>query len=134
MGNTQTNNSAPTHEPQTPTNGAGGGTLKSRRGSRVKVFARFSQRRQAQQQSASKEAIVATPTSTSAYDDSIEEELLMLRQSHASVIRQLEDEQMDFRKFVAFILLFVVKQFGITFLSFLLAFLLLLYMVYILKS
>ncbi|XP_014087434.2 protein cappuccino isoform X5 [Bactrocera oleae] len=109
MGNTQTNNSAPAHEPQTPTNGAGGGTagaggtLKSRRGSRVKVFARFSQRKQATQQqqptaSASKEAIVATPTSTSAYDDSIEEELLMLRQSHASVIRQLEDEQMDFRK------------------------------------
>ncbi|XP_014087435.2 protein cappuccino isoform X6 [Bactrocera oleae] len=107
MGNTQTNNSAPAHEPQTPTNGAGGGTagaggtLKSRRGSRVKVFARFSQRKQATQQqqptaSASKEAIVATPTSTSAYDDSIEEELLMLRQSHASVIRQLEDEQMDF--------------------------------------
>ncbi|XP_018794149.1 PREDICTED: protein cappuccino isoform X1 [Bactrocera latifrons] len=103
MGNTQTNNSAPAHEPQTPTNGAGGGTgatLKSRRGSRVKVFARFSQRKQQQQQtptaSASKEAIIATPTSTSAYDDSIEEELLMLRQSHASVIRQLEDEQMDF--------------------------------------
>ncbi|XP_028898789.2 protein cappuccino isoform X5 [Zeugodacus cucurbitae] len=106
MGNTQTtNNGTAAHEPQTPTNGAGGGaggTLKSRRGSRVKVFARFSQRKQAQQQqqpaSASKETIVATPTSTSAYDDSIEEELLMLRQSHASVIRQLEDEQMDFRK------------------------------------
>ncbi|XP_054741471.1 protein cappuccino isoform X2 [Anastrepha obliqua] len=109
MGNTQTNHTT-THDPQTPTNGAGGGggggsgTLKSRRGSRVKVFARFGQRKQSQLSvlpptcaSASKEAIIATPTSTSAYDDSIEEELL-LRQSHAAVIRQLEDEQMDFRK------------------------------------
>ncbi|XP_054741475.1 protein cappuccino isoform X6 [Anastrepha obliqua] len=107
MGNTQTNHTT-THDPQTPTNGAGGGggggsgTLKSRRGSRVKVFARFGQRKQSQLSvlpptcaSASKEAIIATPTSTSAYDDSIEEELL-LRQSHAAVIRQLEDEQMDF--------------------------------------
>ncbi|XP_036346490.1 uncharacterized protein LOC118755776, partial [Rhagoletis pomonella] len=112
MGNTQTNHTT-VNEPQTPTNGAGAGagagaggsgsgTLKSRRGSRVKVFARFGQRKQSQlPASASKEATatttttVATPTSTSAYDDSIEEEL-MLRQSHAAVIRQLEDEQMDF--------------------------------------
>ncbi|XP_036329107.1 protein cappuccino-like isoform X5 [Rhagoletis pomonella] len=118
MGNTQTNHHTAVNEPQTPTNGAGAGagagaggggsgsgTLKSRRGSRVKVFARFGQRKQSQlPASATKEATatttatVATPTSTSAYDDSIEEEELMLRQSHAAVIRQLEDEQMDFRK------------------------------------
>uniref|UniRef100_W8AYF4 Uncharacterized protein n=1 Tax=Ceratitis capitata TaxID=7213 RepID=W8AYF4_CERCA len=100
MGNTQTNNTLAAHEPQTPTNGTGGGgggTLKSRRGSRVKVFARFSQRKQSQLPPASAAREAATPTSTSAYDDSIEEEL-MLRQSHAAVLRQLEDEQMDFRK------------------------------------
>lgn len=93
-------------------------SMKSRRGSRVKVFGLLSQKKPSSKEattpttpsSATSTAATAPPqfgvanvanTSTSSCIEIIDEDRAALHHSHDAVIRQLEFEQMEIRKYIS---------------------------------
>lgn len=121
MGNSQTRTGTAADAATDAEEGGGGfssssfrASIKSRRGSRVKVFGLLGQKKTASKEQTTPttpSSIIAPPqfgvssvantrTSTSSCIEMIDEEdRTALHQSHAAVIRQLEFEQMEIRKY-----------------------------------